>query len=129
MNLYKKCTAKPCSFLVIDTTLATDNSSRFRKNLLKIIQKLIMTIDDKITNDKLQYDINREVAFSSGKISALSSGKIDKDEYLTREEILLSGQSRIIEQTKFTHSLINRVFEKQIKKIGKQEKIFRSFKT
>ena len=29
MNLYKKCTAKPYSFLLIDTTLASDNSSRF----------------------------------------------------------------------------------------------------
>ena len=35
MNLYKKCTAKPYSFLVIDTTLASDDS--FRKNLLEII--------------------------------------------------------------------------------------------
>ena len=32
MNLYKKCTAKPYSFLVIDTTLASNNSSCFRKN-------------------------------------------------------------------------------------------------
>ena len=30
MNLYKKCTSKPYSFLVIDTTLASDHSSRFR---------------------------------------------------------------------------------------------------
>ena len=29
MNLYKKCTAKPYSFLVIDATLASDNPSRF----------------------------------------------------------------------------------------------------
>ena len=36
-NLYKKCTAKQYSFLVIDTTLASDNSSRFRKNLLEEI--------------------------------------------------------------------------------------------
>ena len=35
MNLYKKCTEKPYSFLVIDTTLALDNPSRFRKNLLQ----------------------------------------------------------------------------------------------
>ena len=34
MNLFKKCTAKPYSFLVIDATLASDNPSRFRKNLL-----------------------------------------------------------------------------------------------
>ena len=33
MNLYKKCTEKPYSFLVIDTTLASDNPLRFRKNL------------------------------------------------------------------------------------------------
>ena len=43
-----------------------------------------MTIDDKIKDKKLQHDINREVA----KISALSSGKTDKYEYLTGEEIL-----------------------------------------
>ena len=38
MNLYKKCTAKPCSFLVIDATLASDNLLRFRKNLGKNIK-------------------------------------------------------------------------------------------
>ena len=37
MNLYKKCTAKPYSFLIIDATLASDNPSRFRKNLLERI--------------------------------------------------------------------------------------------
>ena len=35
MNLYEKCTAKLYSFLVIDTILASDNPSRFRKNLLE----------------------------------------------------------------------------------------------
>ena len=34
MKIYKKCTAKPYSFLVIDATLASDNLLRFRKNLL-----------------------------------------------------------------------------------------------
>ena len=51
-----------------------------------------MTIDDKITDEKLRYDINREAA----KMSGLFSGKIDKYEYLTGEEILPSDQSRII---------------------------------
>ena len=37
MNLYKKCTAKPYSFLVIDTTLASDNPLPFRKNLAERI--------------------------------------------------------------------------------------------
>ena len=59
-----------------------------------------MTIDDKIRGEKLQYDINREAA----KISVISSGKINKYEYLTYEEILQSDQSRIIEQSNFTHS-------------------------
>ena len=52
-NLYKKCTAKPYSFLVIDATLAQDNHSCFKKNLLERIQKLIMTTDDKIRDEKL----------------------------------------------------------------------------
>ena len=43
-----------------------------------------MTIDDNITDEKLRYDINREAV----KISALSSGKIDKYECLTGVEIL-----------------------------------------
>ena len=47
-----------------------------------------MTIEDQIRDEKLQYDTNREAA----KISAFSSGKIDKYEYLTGEEILPSNQ-------------------------------------
>ena len=59
-----------------------------------------MTIEDKIKDEKLQYDINREAA----KISALSSGKIDKYQYLTGEEVLPSNQQHIIEQATFTYS-------------------------
>ena len=59
-----------------------------------------MTIDDKIIDEKLQYDINREAA----KISALSSRKVDKYEYLAGKEILPSNQRQIIETTKFTYS-------------------------
>ena len=74
MNLYKKCPAKIYSFLVIDATVASDNPSHFRNNYLERIQELILKIDDKIRDEKLQYDINRETA----NISALSSGKIGK---------------------------------------------------
>ena len=70
-----------------------------------------MKVNDKIIDEKLQYDINKEAA----KIPALSSGKIDKYEYLTGEEILPSDQSRKIEQAKFTFSPRNKSFEKQIK--------------
>ena len=62
MNLYKKRTAKPYSLLVIDATFTSDNALRFRQNLLERIQKLIMTIDDKIRDKILQYNINREAA-------------------------------------------------------------------
>ena len=37
MNLYKKCTTKPYSFLVIDATLASENPLGFRENLLERI--------------------------------------------------------------------------------------------
>ena len=77
-----------------------------------------MTIEDQIKDEKLQYDINREAA----KISALSSGKIDKYEYLTGEEILPSDQQQIIEQAKFTYSPLGKAFERQTKTIEDQGK-------
>ena len=77
-----------------------------------------MTIEDQIKDKKLQHDINREAA----KISALSSGKIDKYEHLTGEEILPSNQQQIIEQAKFTYSPLGKAFEKQTKTIEDQGK-------
>ena len=75
-----------------------------------------MTINDQIKDEKLQYDINKEGA----KISALSSGKIHKYEYLTGEHI--SNQQQIIEQAKFTYSPFGKAFEKQVKTIEDQGK-------
>ena len=75
-----------------------------------------MTINDQITDEKLWYDINIEVA----EISALSSGKIHKYEYLTGQDILPSNQQQIIEQAKFTYSPLGKAFEKQIKTIEDQ---------
>ena len=75
-----------------------------------------MTINDQIRDKKLQYDINREAA----KISALSSGKIDKYEYLTGEEILPSNQKQIIEHAIFDYSPLGKAFEKQTKTIENQ---------
>ena len=66
-----------------------------------------------IRDEKLQYNVNREAA----KISALSSGKIDKYEYLTGEEILPSNQKQIIEQAKFAYSPLGKAFKKQAKTI------------
>ena len=75
-----------------------------------------MTTEDQIRDEKLQHDINREAA----KISALSSGKIDKYEYLTGEEILTYTQQQIIEQAEFTYSALGKAFEKQTKTINDQ---------
>ena len=77
-----------------------------------------MTIDDQIRDEKLQYDILREAA----KISVLSSGKIDKYEYLSGEEILPCNQKQIIEEAKFTYSLLGKAFQKQSKTIEDQGK-------
>ena len=60
----------------------------------------MMTINDQIKDEKLQYDVNREAA----KISALST------------------QQQIIEQTKFTYSPLGKAFDKQMKTIEYQGK-------
>ena len=69
MNLYKKYTAKPCYFLVVDATLASDNP--------------------------LQYNINRELS----KIASIIIWEIDKYDYLAHEEVLPINKRQIIEQT------------------------------
>ena len=75
-----------------------------------------MTIDDKIRDAEPHYYINRKVT----KLSDLSSDKIDKYEYITKEEMLSLGQCRIIEQANFTYFLLRKDFEKQIKTIKNQ---------
>ena len=83
-----------------------------------------MTIDDIIRDEKLQYDIIREAA----KISALLSGKINKYEYLTVEEILSSNQRQVIELAKFTYSRLAKVFKKQINTNEHQGKKIKAIK-
>ena len=85
IDLYKKCTAKPYSFLVIDNTLTSDDLSRFRKNLIERIQKLIMTIDNEIRHYKLKYDINTEAV----EISALSEKLINMNTLQVKKYYLL----------------------------------------
>ena len=77
-----------------------------------------MRIADKIRDEKLQYDINREAA----KILALSSWKIDKYEYLADEETLPSDQRRVIEPAKFTYSYLGKALEDQTKTMEDQGK-------
>ena len=67
-------------------------------------------------DEKIQFDINKEAA----KISALSSGKIGKYEYLTGEDLLPFNQQQIIKQAKFTYSPLGKAFEKRTKTIEDQ---------
>ena len=68
-----------------------------------------MKIDDKIRDEK-------------AKLSPLSSGKIDKYEYLTSNEILPSDQKQIIEQAKFTYPPLGNAFQKQQKRTEEQRR-------
>ena len=63
-------------------------------------------------------DIDGEAA----KISALSSAKFDKYEYITEEHILPSVQNQMIDQAKFTYSPLGKGLEKQMKVIENQGK-------
>ena len=71
-----------------------------------------MAIDAKTRDYKLQYDINTKAA----KISALSSGKTDKYECLTGENILHSNQRKTTEQAKFAYPLFGKAFQKNPEK-------------
>ena len=77
-----------------------------------------MTTDDQIKYEKLQYDINREIA----KTSALSSGKIRKYKYLTGEDILPSNKQQIAEQAKFTYSPLGKALKNKQKQLKFKEK-------
>ena len=68
-----------------------------------------MAIGYRIRDYKLQYHINREAA----KISAWSTGKINKSEFLAGEEIVPFNQRNIIEQAKFAYFPLGKAFEKQ----------------
>ena len=77
-----------------------------------------MTTDNKIRDEKVQCCINTEAT----KISALLSGKVDKYEYLTGDEILPYDHRRVIQQAKFTYSPLGKALEKQtIEDQGKKQ--------
>ena len=85
-KIYRECTKEPFNFLTIDTTLPASDPLKFRKNLFDAYVF-------KNTNCKATYKNDRKVA----KISALSSNKLDKYEYLTGEDLGLKPST--IEQT------------------------------
>ena len=120
MNIYRECTYKPYSFLTIDTTLPADIPFRFRKNHIRFIIKMTLTdeinvLADKIKANQAQYNLDREAA----KISALSSGELEKNEYLTGED--LGYKPGVVEQNRFEYSPLGNVFNKKLEKDDKRE--------
>ena len=57
----------------------------------------------------------------------LSSGKYDKYQYLTGEEILPSNQNQIIKQARFTYSRLGKAIENYTKEQVKAIKRFKHF--
>ena len=75
------------------------------------IQNMIMAIDERIKNKKLQYNINKEAA----EISTFLSGKIDKYHYCIGTKTLPPDQHKLIEEAKFSFSSLEEAYEKQVK--------------
>ena len=71
-------------------------------------------LDDEIKANKAQYDLDREVA----KISALSSGELEKYEYLPGKD--LGYKTDAIQEAKFEYSPLGKVFNKRLDKSDKK---------
>ena len=69
--------------------------------------------------NEAQYYLDRKVA----KIAALSSNNLDKYEYLTGENLGLKPST--IEQTKFDHSLLGKIFNKGLDKNDQKQELFK----
>ena len=82
----------------------------------------VKILDDKIKTNKAQYDLDREAA----KISALSSGKLEKYEYLTGED--LGYKPGVVEKAKFEYSPLGKVFNKGLDESQKKRRTFEKTK-
>ena len=72
--------------------------------------------------NEAQYDLGRKAA----KISALSSNNLDKQEYSTGEDLGLKPNT--IEQARFEYSPLGKIFNKDLDKDDKKERLFKRFK-
>ena len=75
----------------------------------------VKILDDKIRANRAQYDLDREAA----KISALSSGELEKYEYLTGED--LGYKPDVVQKAKFDYSPIGKVFNEGLDKSEKKK--------
>lgn len=85
----------------------------------KTLVHKIKTLDVKIKAIKSRYDLDRKAA-----ISPLPSGKFEKYEYLTGED--WAPKSRAIEKAKFEYFSLGQIFNKGLKKEGKEKETFKS---
>ena len=82
----------------------------------------VKVLDDKIKANKAQYDLDRETA----KISALSSGELEKYEHLTGEN--LGYKPDVVQKAKFEYSPRGAVFNKGLDKNNKKEGLLKRLK-
>ena len=75
----------------------------------------VKILSDKIKANKAQYDLDREAA----KISALSSGELEKYEYLTGED--LGHKPGIIQKQIFEYSTLGEVYNKGMDESDKKK--------
>ena len=82
----------------------------------------VKIFDDKLKANKAQYDLDRKAA----KISALSSGELEKDEYLTGED--LGYKPDVIQKAKLEYSPLGKVFNKGLDESDKTEGLLKRLK-
>ena len=82
----------------------------------------VKILNDKIKANKVQYDLDREEA----KISALSSGELEKYEYLTGED--LGYKLDVIQRAKFEYSPLDKVINKGLDESDKKEGLLKGLK-
>ena len=86
------------------------------------INEQIKIFDNRIRSNQAQYDLDRQNA----EISALSSGELDKYEYLTGED--LGYKPDVVQKTKFEYSSLGQVFNKGLEKDEKRKKVVKKAK-
>ena len=73
-----------------------------------VLTEQVKILGDKIKANKAQYDLDRKAT----KMSALSSGELEKYEYLTGED--LGHKPDVIQKAKFEYSPLGKVFHKEL---------------
>ena len=79
----------------------------------------VKILDGNIKANTAQYDLDREAA----KISALSSGELEKYEYLTDED--LGYKPDVVQKAKFEYSPLGKVFNKGLDESNKKEELLK----